>query len=1470
MSRIRLTGVNSNGKTAVTHDNGEAEIMGSLIVGNNDSDNLTVNADVDSDLIPNVHQTYDLGTPAKAWNQVHANEFYGDGSNITGIVFPAVTVSGNDGDILFNSGGTIGTNSLFSIDSTTNHVSIGTGNTVATLQVHDAAAPNPMSDLGDPSLYQLGISGASTANNGLGIAFGDQNNVGAGIVFDDQGTQAAGSLRFYTKSSGTAGDAPNEVLTLKYDGNVGVGVNNPQNSLEVRGTVGVTKTSTDGGSFNFRTDGNSPTAGSVFGVVSFGSTAWPQAKITSEANTDWRLYSDPAGVSRETNLRFFITNENSASLREMLRLDKTGSYFYSDLDVSGDISATNATLSGDVSAATGGFSGDVVGGRLRSSDTIISTNDISSSAGSIYASSGSVNAVNLVATSDVSGVTGTFSGAVSASSFTGDGSGLTNIANGVNKQVQYNNNGELAGSVMYYDNTQGRLTIGTSASFGKLAVYDTTPYPSLDYGSHANYQINVMGTDDTTTRGAGISMGGISNVGVSLVQEIVGLNSQSDFVIRTKDSTTNAVDPVERLRVKHDGKVGVGVSDPYADMEVSGTLGLSSSTSGGQVEFRKNGSTATNAQDLGHISFGTDLATQASVFSSATENWVANSAHGTNITLSATPNGSTVESPVAMFANDASYIYSPTTIEDLGINHYLSVNKSASIGGDISITGDATAAYFIGDGSQLTNLPVTETLPDGTGGEVQFNNSGVFGASDMYYGSLSYSLGTTSKRGKFSVYKSTGTNGYQYSHLYNYTHISAIHPESEGNGGTSTVSLGTDTGITGQMMSVSNGINGKGALLFKVKNNTTSNGTLDNALSLEQSLTSYLPSIFNSTLRTFGAAEFNVSSSDPEENDLGFQAVVRGGSGFSAGLGFGVYGQSDVGSAVVATPISGKMQGLALKTQQTSGSALLSTLYVHGPTQYVAIGKGVATPSYMLDVNGETSATRAHVNAASPELRLTTTSTYPTAGTTIGSVYAKNQRAGLIFKALDNWNVGDNSTSVLIQGTSLNSLSTSTMALFSHNLTTLSSDLVSCSGDLRVVGDSELQGTLDVSGKITGTDATGIQATVGPVTAPKVVSPTYYASSTAWALDKEFLLSSYSTTYGYNYAYFRKNRAFVVYNSDDTQRPIYLKNSTANRKLGRLYLTSEGGAISNNSSLYSLIEKFGPEGVYIEGKSDSSSGSTSSSVTISNTRGLDYLNQSETNDANRHHQVGLDIIAGAMTWESTPYPLGGTDPVTTLNQAPDGDTKFIRFCVPFGGSTHQDAQDYWIDDADFKNPYKHTPLRVGRISGDGNGGVTYWQSFTGTHATVMKKDCGAEIGWIMSSTGEMWHAPAISTALPRVAPSGKIKDKTVFGIVSELQGGFDGYVASSKPREDEQHIEVNSIGEGKILVTNIGGNIENGDYITTSVIPGHGMLQDDDLLHNYTVAKCTEAIDWDSITDTVSHQGQDYKVYLISCTYHCG
>ena len=175
----------------------------------------------------------------------------------------------------------------------------------------------------------------------------------------------------------------------------------------------------------------------------------------------------------------------------------------------------------------------------------------------------------------------------------------------------------------------------------------------------------------------------------------------------------------------------------------------------------------------------------------------------------------------------------------------------------------------------------------------------------------------------------------------------------------------------------------------------------------------------------------------------------------------------------------------------------------------------------------------------------------------------------------------------------------------------------------------------------------------------------------------------------------------------------------------------------------------------------------------------------------------------------------------------------------------------------------------GEIRPNGSGGTTYQQSFTGQHASVINSG-DYLLGMIVESSGYIWGKGDIETALPKVQISNTSSSKKVYGVIAELQGRYEGFVRNFGITENETHIEVNSIGEGLILVTDINGNIENGDLIVSTEIPGYGGLQSDDLFRSCTVAKCTEDIDWSVITDTIDHNGTTYKWCLAACTYHCG
>ena len=203
----------------------------------------------------------------------------------------------------------------------------------------------------------------------------------------------------------------------------------------------------------------------------------------------------------------------------------------------------------------------------------------------------------------------------------------------------------------------------------------------------------------------------------------------------------------------------------------------------------------------------------------------------------------------------------------------------------------------------------------------------------------------------------------------------------------------------------------------------------------------------------------------------------------------------------------------------------------------------------------------------------------------------------------------------------------------------------------------------------------------------------------------------------------------------------------------------------------------------------------------------------------------------------------------------------------------------------------------GTVLGSIHSEITYG-TFTGAHVSQIISgsalDNENEIktwkpGMIVKTTGNLnVTGSSMGLAWPEVAIVTEQKDKAVMGVFSSLAPGsgsnwinpWNGKSAVSSSTGDwgEGHnmhgldaikpiVHYNSVGEGMMLVTDTNGNIETGDYICSSNRAGHGEKQDDDLLHNYTVGKATQPIDFSTVS---VDPDLGYKSVLIACTYHCG
>jgi hypothetical protein len=211
-------------------------------------------------------------------------------------------------------------------------------------------------------------------------------------------------------------------------------------------------------------------------------------------------------------------------------------------------------------------------------------------------------------------------------------------------------------------------------------------------------------------------------------------------------------------------------------------------------------------------------------------------------------------------------------------------------------------------------------------------------------------------------------------------------------------------------------------------------------------------------------------------------------------------------------------------------------------------------------------------------------------------------------------------------------------------------------------------------------------------------------------------------------------------------------------------------------------------------------------------------------DHSRRGMMSTGFSSGQPQWA---YLIGSSSWVTRYHQADNN-----RFYYLFQGSN------------------------VGYLENDGTGQL----NFTGQHRTFLKDipTCKADAyqGLIASSNNNKYirmdkcvetgsNAITINETLPVVSLSNVAYDRTCFGVISTTEDPnrrVDSYGTFHSVFDKElgdTRVYINSVGEGAMWVVNTNGDIQSGDYITTSNIAGYGMKQDDDRIHNYTVAKAT-------------------------------
>lgn len=168
---------------------------------------------------------------------------------------------------------------------------------------------------------------------------------------------------------------------------------------------------------------------------------------------------------------------------------------------------------------------------------------------------------------------------------------------------------------------------------------------------------------------------------------------------------------------------------------------------------------------------------------------------------------------------------------------------------------------------------------------------------------------------------------------------------------------------------------------------------------------------------------------------------------------------------------------------------------------------------------------------------------------------------------------------------------------------------------------------------------------------------------------------------------------------------------------------------------------------------------------------------------------------------------------------------------------------------------------------DGSG--TNYGPFTGAHDALIYKTDAVSIGDIVVDV-ECIARKNVSNTIFRVANSSTANQARAIGIVAVPTTDLTAESAPTALDVDSPDfpmlcstcdvLGVNAVGEGQINVCGEGGDIQAGDLIVTSSVPGKGMKQADDVVRSITVAKARESVTFASPTE----------VKMIACIYLCG
>lgn len=464
---------------------------------------------------------------------------YADGTVTAGAVPGSMTfnTASSAGTLLermrINSSGNVGIGT--SVPASALHVSIPSGGPVATFTNNGVGAFVPGFNTYAPNL----AAGQAVYNN-TGVAASTNNAAGFNFHFAGSGSASnRADINFY-------GGSP--LLSVRADGNVGIGTTAPARALHVAGPIRIDATALPG----------TPVIGDI--------------AIDSGDGNKFKYYNGSAWIALMSGGSGSFTSVTSIS-------NSAGNITLSPVATSGAVVIDSGTSSFSTGSGALRVTGGVgitenlnVGGNMQLTGAVDigNTATIHSQSATVYtATSSIINApagVGVATANDINS-DGTFAGYQasarnSANTYQSGYVGLVSNSTGYTPTMVF---GRQTGATAYTESmridTNGNVGIGTTAPTSKLQVAGDASFlnSSVQTGvGSAGYTAVQLGT------------GGVGN----------GLFAP------TANMTAIATNSIERLRVDSAGNVGIGTTAPSTNLEVS-------STSAGPIRITSTSTSAT-------------------------------------------------------------------------------------------------------------------------------------------------------------------------------------------------------------------------------------------------------------------------------------------------------------------------------------------------------------------------------------------------------------------------------------------------------------------------------------------------------------------------------------------------------------------------------------------------------------------------------------------------------------------------------------------------------------------------------------------------------------------------------------------------------------------------------------------------------------------------------------------------------------